>query len=93
MVGMNWKEAEAERKKLRKTKPPKAELCKPFEVRNFRFFPCNWSRHLKAGYTYYLLTRNHRGQIHHELNSFVFKTKKECIEFTENNRYLSCVLA
>ena len=83
--GVTWEEMRADAKKRAKIKP---ELCKPFKVRSFRFFPCAWAASLGEGYRYYLLLRNRRGFLVPETDSPRFRTRLECEAFADGNRCL-----
>jgi len=90
---MSWKKTEQEKKKKVKEKQLKKEL-KPFEVKNYRFFPCSWSHNLKNGYVYYLMVRSRCGYlITHELDSPRFKSEEEAKNFVFSNKDYSFIPA
>ncbi len=83
MTPGSWKAVETERKKNKKIKQ-KAQT-KPFEVKHYRFYPCLYSKDVKAGYLYYLIVRNKKGYLLPELTSPKFKTKEEAVKYAIDN--------
>ena len=76
-TGTTWKESKVNKKKI------KPELIKPFDIKHFRFFPCNYQKNTRKGFVYYLAIRNHKGILILENNSPMFKSREECLEFTK----------
>jgi hypothetical protein len=87
---MGWKDQEKDRKEK---KAFAKELIKPFTIRNYRFFPCNYSRLLLDGYRYYLMVRDYNGNRFIELNSPMFRTIDDCKAFAFENKIFPWVLA
>ena len=87
---MGWKEQEKERKEK---KAFAKELVKSFVIRNYRFYPCNYSRLIKDGYRYYLMVRDYNGNRFIELNSPMFRTVDDCKAFAFENKIFPLVLA
>jgi hypothetical protein len=76
---MSWKEQDKEKKsKNKKFKNQPKKENKPFQVSNYRFFPCNWSNNIKEGYEYYLIIRGYSTTlVRHESDSPRFKSEKD----------------
>jgi hypothetical protein len=80
--------------KKKPKKPKDKELKKAFQVRNYRFFTCNWSSNRKEGYQYYLIVRGYNTTlVRHESDSPKFKSEEEARSFANNNRDYSFVPA
>lgn len=62
---------------------------KPFEIGSFKFFPCNFTHHKKAGFYYFLLCRDSIGHPKCERLSPVFKDRKEAEDFVYNRTNFS----
>jgi hypothetical protein len=92
---MSWKEQDKEKKtKNKKFKNQPKKENKPFQVSNYRFFPCNWSNNIEEGYEYYLIIRGHSTTlVRHESDSPRFKSEKDAKEFAITNKDYSFVPA
>jgi hypothetical protein len=92
---MSWKEQDKEKKtKNKKFKNQPKKENKPFQVSNYRFFPCNWSNNIEEGYEYYLIIRGYSTTlVRHESDSPRFKSEKDAKEFAITNKDYSFVPA
>lgn len=80
----SWRAVEADRKSFKKKKANQ-EIVKPFQVRHYRFFPCCWSKNIKAGFKFYLLIRTYHGKLIGENDSPMFVCKQDAVAYADNN--------